>query len=312
MKCLVLGGSGFLGSHLVDGLLDAGHDVRVFDRAPAVIRAPSPRANFEFVEGDFLHPTALAAALEGCATCFHLVTSTGPRSSNANPASDIEENLVGTLRFLELARKAGVRKIIFSSSGGTVYGTPTLFPISETHPTDPLCSYGIAKLAIEKYLALFHRLYGLDYTILRIANPYGARARINGTMGVIETFAWQALNGDPIDVWGDGTVVRDFVYVTDVVAALLAAMTPHTNGQIFNIGSGAGLSLNELIARLENAVGRPISRHHRPARAFDTPANILDIQRATRVMEWHPKIALDDGIGRVIAAFEKLRATAPT
>src|SRR4051812_37486832 len=173
-RCLVLGGLGFIGWHLIDALLAAGHAVRCFDR-PHVVpvgeqRPPCPQ--FELLEGDMLSEADIKAALADCDVCFHLISTTLPSSSNADPVFDVESNLVGTLRVLEHAVRTGVRKIIYVSSGGTVYGVPVKIPLSETDPTDPICSYGIAKLAIEKYLALFQRLHGLEYVVLRISNPF--------------------------------------------------------------------------------------------------------------------------------------------
>src|SRR6516164_2664646 len=157
MRCLVLGGLGFIGSHLVDALLAEGHFVRCFDRANVIALEKSHLfyGDIEIFEGDFVSETDIVHALSGCDICFHLVSTTLPKSSNADPAFDVETNVVGTVRLLSQAVKAGVKKVIFVSSGGTVYGIPKHIPIAETHPTDPICSYGITKLAIEKYLALF-------------------------------------------------------------------------------------------------------------------------------------------------------------
>ena len=179
-RCLVLGGRGFIGSHLTGALLAQGHQVRCFDRpsAGASDVQAADHATCEFFVGDFTNQNDLARALEGIDTCFHLISTTLPKSSNADPAFDIESNVLGTVRMLTQAVRTGVRKVVFVSSGGTVYGVPESVPIAETHPTDPVCSYGIAKLAIEKYLALFHAERGLDYTVLLLANPFGEVQRI--------------------------------------------------------------------------------------------------------------------------------------
>ena len=162
-RCLVLGGKGFIGSHLVDGLLAHGYRVRCFDRAHIPpLSATTPPAGFELVEGDFTSESDVAAALEDCDVCFHLVSTTLPRSSNLDPVFDLETNLLPSVRLLRQAVQAGVRRVVFASSGGTVYGRPNAVPIPETHPTDPLCSYGIAKLAVEKYMGLFADLHGLE------------------------------------------------------------------------------------------------------------------------------------------------------
>ncbi|MBL8630451.1 MAG: NAD-dependent epimerase/dehydratase family protein, partial [Rhodospirillaceae bacterium] len=199
-KCLVLGGKGFIGSHLVDTLVAQGHAVRVLDRANlAPLSGAETAAKVEWLDGDFTSETDVRQALEGCEVCFHLVSTTLPKSSNADPLFDVETNLMGTLRLLTHAVSSGVKKVVFSSSGGTVYGIPTTVPIPETHSTDPISSYGITKLAIEKYLYLFRDLHKLDYTTLRISNPYGERQRTRANQGAIAIFLGRVLRGETID-----------------------------------------------------------------------------------------------------------------
>jgi UDP-glucose 4-epimerase len=252
-RCLVLGGRGFIGSHLVDALLIRGFSVRCFDR-PHVIPlgdAHLTNSNFELCEGDFASETDVAEALEGCDVCYHLVSTTLPKSSNADPIFDVETNVLGTVRLLTHAVKAGMKKVIFVSSGGTVYGVPTRTPIPEEHPTDPICSYGITKLAIEKYLGLFKQLHGLDYTVLRLANPYGERQRTYASQGAVAVFLGKVLRGESVEIWGDGSVVRDYIHIADVVDALLVALEQTGNEHVFNIGAGRGHSLNEVLTRLK-------------------------------------------------------------
>ncbi|MGH8675211.1 MAG: NAD-dependent epimerase/dehydratase family protein, partial [Burkholderiales bacterium] len=173
ISCLVLGGAGFIGSHLAEGLARAGHRVRIFDRPHLDSLAFLGRGDCEIVTGDFLNPQDLARSLRGTEIVFHLISTTLPQTSNDNPAYDVETNVLGTLRMLRLCREHGVRKVVFVSSGGTVYGVPQTVPVSESHPTHPTCAYGIHKLAIEKYLRLEHLLHALDYCVLRPANLYG-------------------------------------------------------------------------------------------------------------------------------------------
>ena len=242
MRCLVLGGGGFLGAHLCRGLLEENHSVRVFDRCAA----PQGATSLEWMRGDFAQCQGVALALAGCEVVYHLVSTTIPRTSNDDPAFDVHSNVVATVRMLESACKAGVRKIVFVSSGGTVYGVPQTVPITEEHPTLPVCSYGIGKLTIEKYLHLFHVLHGLDYCILRLANPFGEGQNVTGAQGAVAIFLHRALSGETIDIWGDGSVVRDYFYVSDAVRALLLAKSCSSQQRIFNIGSGSGKSLNQL------------------------------------------------------------------
>ncbi len=299
-RCLVLGGRGFIGSHLVDALLAHGHFVRCFDRPHLATLGDAHMSdpNFELYEGDLLSETDAREALIGCDVCFHLISTTIPKSSNADPVFDFESNVLGTMRLLTHAVKSGIKKVIFVSSGGTVYGVPKLIPIPETHPTDPVCAYGISKLTIEKYLWLFRKLYGLDYTILRLANPYGERQRIHASQGAVAVFLGKVLRGEPVEIWGDGSVVRDYFYISDVVDALLAALESTDDEHVFNIGSGVGHSLNDLLDSIERVTGCKAIRHYLPGRPFDVPVNVLDIERAQRVLNWSPKIGFDQGLAR--------------
>jgi UDP-glucose 4-epimerase len=298
--CLVLGGAGFIGSHLTDALARAGHRVRVFDR----IR-PAARGDCEIVTGDFLNRDDLAKALRGSDFVFHLISTTLPEASNDNPVHDAETNLLGTLRMLEACRRERVRKILFVSSGGTVYGIPRSVPITESHPTQPTCAYGIHKLAIEKYLHLEHLLHGLDYRVLRPANLYGEGQRADLAFGAVTVFLDRALRGEPIRIWGDGSIIRDYVYVGDAVDAAVNAMAYAGDERIFNIGSGAGTSLNELVKLIEGAIGRRIAVEYTPRRAFDVPVNVLDSSLAQRALGWRAATPLAAGIRKT---YESLRA----
>src|SRR5690349_8458886 len=214
MNCLVLGGNGFIGSHLVDKLLADGHSVRVFNRHEEHFRKPI--ASVEYQYGDFGNRELLMEALKGVDAVFHLISTTLPKTSNDDPAFDVQSNVVETVFLLEQCMARQVKKIIFISSGETAYGKPPTLRIPEKSPTDPECSYGITKLAIEKYLYLFWYLHGLDYTILRLANAYGERQRPTATQGAIPVFLERAMRNDEIVVWGNGSVVRDYIHVKDI------------------------------------------------------------------------------------------------
>ena len=219
-----------------------------------------------------------------------------PANSNLNPILDLEQNLLPTIKFLEAARDLGVKKIIFFSSGGTIYGDAGIYRVSETDQTNPICSYGIQKLAIEKYLYLFKKLYGLNYGILRISNPYGKNQNILKKQGFIQTVISNAMHAEPIEVWGDGSVVRDYLHAQDVAKAasdLIYYDGPH---HIFNIGSGHGRSLNEIISIVESIIKKPLDVKYLSAREFDLPVNVLDISLAKRELNWVPKINLEQYI----------------
>ena len=302
MKCLILGGAGFIGSHLAQGLLAEGHEVRIFDR-PNLMLPPELRSDprIEWFEGDFLNQDDLAQVVPGSEVIFHLVSATLPKSSNDNPAYDVQSNVVGTLYLLELARLHGIRRVIFASSGGTVYGLPRSLPISETHATEPLVSYGITKLAIEKYLHMYRELYGIDYCVLRLANPFGERQRVSAAQGAVAVFLYRALHDEPIHIWGDGSVTRDYIYIKDAVDAFIKAMSSSGEQRVFNIGSGQGLSLNQILAAIEKLLGKPVSRSYESARKFDVPVNVLDITRAREQLGWQPSVSFEDGLANTLA-----------
>jgi UDP-glucose 4-epimerase len=300
-SCLVLGARGFIGSHLTDALLNAGATVRAFDR-PGIQTvkgvAGDQRYGLTLLEGDLVSTKDIEAALEGVDVCYHLVSTTLPRTSNLDPAYDIETNLLGTLRLLDAAVRQKVKRVVFASSGGTVYGIPKSTPIQEEHTTDPTCSYGIMKLAIEKYLALYQQLHGLQSTVFRLANPYGERQRIEASQGAVGVFLGKTLRNDIIEIWGDGSIVRDYLHISDVIRALLLPIT-NTSQEIsgvYNIGSGKGCSINELIRTIAVVTGRQTPVKYLEGRGFDVPVNVLDISKAQQQLAWSPKLGLQRGI----------------
>lgn len=296
MHYLVLGGNGFIGSHLVDKLLAAGHSVRVFDKYPEAYRKPLPAVDYRF--GDFGNRGLLADALTGIEVVFHLISTTLPKTSNDDPPFDVQSNIVETLYLLEQCVAQKIAKVVFISSGGTIYGNPTTLPIAENSPTEPECSYGITKLTIEKYLSLFHRLHGLDYMILRPSNPYGSRQNPIGIQGAISVFLGKVARNEPIQIWGDGEVVRDYVYIDDLIDGIYRAASVHADTKIFNLGSGAGCSLNRVVEIIGNVTGAPVQVEFKPGRPFDVPRVYLDITRAKTVLGWEPTTSLEVGIGK--------------
>ncbi|MFC4764054.1 NAD-dependent epimerase/dehydratase family protein [Dyella koreensis] len=301
MKCLVLGGGGFIGSAVVDRLLRDGHAVRVFER-PRVepFRSFEPAEDVEWVTGDLQSVHDVREALTGVDVVLHLVSTTLPKSSNDDPIYDVQSNVLCSIQILQLMVELGIKRIVFISSGGTVYGIPQIVPIPETHPTNPEVSYGISKLAIEKYLYLFNRLHGIKPVIFRVANPYGERQRVATAQGAIAAFVQRALRGEHVEIWGDGSVERDYIYVSDVADAFSAALAYQGERIIFNIGSGGSISLNGLVDILEKAIGRSIERCYLPGRPFDVPVNSLDTRLAQSELGWTPNVSLADGLNRTI------------
>lgn len=292
----MLGGNGFIGAHLVDGLLDESWPVRIYDRSPNRFRAIPGGA--EYVEGEMGNHGLIRSAVEGMDVVFHFVSTTIPKTSNDDPIYDVRSNLVDTLQLLESCVEAGVRKVVFASSGGTVYGRPRKVPITEDHPTDPITSYGIVKLAVEKYLGLFEHLHGLDYAALRISNPYGPFQDPEGQQGAVPVFLNRVRTGRPVTIWGDGSVVRDYLYVSDLVEALKLAAETKTRHKTLNIGSGRGTSLEELLAVIAEVTGERPDVEYVPGRALDVPENVLDVARAREELGWDATTDLAGGIER--------------
>jgi len=299
MKALVIGGNGFIGTHLVTLLQKEGISVRVFDRYPSKYGEPS--ASVEYVTGDLGNHGVLSEIVDGVDWVFHLAYTTLPKTSNDDPVYDVRSNLVDTIQLLQECCLADVKKFVFVSSGGTVYGVPQSSPIQETHPTDPICSYGITKLAIEKYLHLFYHLKGLEYVVLRASNPYGEGQNPNAKQGAVGVFLGRIARGEPITIWGDGEVVRDYIYIEDAVLSLLAAArykSDTSEPRVFNIGSGHGCSLNQLIKEIRSTVDVPVKVEYTPSRALDVPVNVLDISLAKEQLNWEPKVDLSTGLSR--------------
>jgi len=302
LNILILGGAGFIGTHLAAALLQLGHVVRIFDRPSTNLPAPIARhPRLDSVEGDILNLDEVDAALADMEFVYHLVSTTLPKSSNDNPEYDIETNLVVSVRLLEAARRRRIRKIVFLSSGGTVYGVPDVVPIPETHPCHPISSYGIVKLAIEKYLHLYRVLHGLDSCTIRLSNPFGEYQRIQSAQGAVGVFLHRAIHRQAIEIWGDGSVTRDYVYVGDVAEALVAMLDYQGREKTFNIGSGAGMNLNQIIGEIESVLGHGVARVYKPARRFDVPINVLDIGLARRELGWSPRTSFGEGLSRTAA-----------
>jgi UDP-glucose 4-epimerase len=302
LNVLLLGGAGFIGRHLCVALITEGYHVTAFDILPSGGRVDwPPIAGVRWLAGDFNNVADLESALVGIDLVIHLVSITLPKNSNDNPLYDLQGNVGGTIKLLDtMIRKAKPPRIIFLSSGGTVYGVPQQIPIPESHPTEPLCAYGIGKLAIEKYLALYHRLHGLDYYVLRLSNPYGEQQSFRSGQGVISAFLHQALIDEALEVWGDGCVVRDYLYIGDAIQAIQTIIAYKGSERIFNIGSGVGHNLNDLIELTSQLLNRSIPCRYLPARACDVPVNILDISLANTELGWFPTVSLQDGMHKML------------
>ncbi|HYG89642.1 MAG TPA: NAD-dependent epimerase/dehydratase family protein [Azospirillum sp.] len=294
-KFCVLGGGGFIGTNLILRLRDQGADLRAFGHPPTF---PETVPGVAWTTGEFDDTEALWRCIDGCDVVYHLMGGSVPGKADADKVGDLRRSVENTVRMLEAARGGGIGKIVFVSSGGTVYGITDRLPIQENMPTDPITAYGVSRLAIEKYLNLYRHQYGIDYTILRVSNPFGEYQTARQGQGLVATLLICAFTGRRFEMWGDGTTIRDYVYVGDVTNALLAAAHPRLPERVFNIGSGTGIDVNEMICLVEAVVGQPITCLRRPSRPVDVPASVLDVSRAGALLGWRPTYAMPDALDR--------------
>jgi UDP-glucose 4-epimerase len=311
VKQVVLGGSGFIGGHLTAALSSGGAPVLSVGRRFA--KAPP----FECVEQRSVDLyscsfSELREVVAGAAVVYHLAWSTYPATAELNPKADLEANVGFTVRLLESLRGSGAR-LVFCSSGGTVYGASKADFISELHPLRPMTAYGAGKVAAEAYACLFERAYGIDVRIARLANPYGLGQDAGRLQGALTRFVMQALDGVGIEIWGNGEVVRDYIHIDDAVEALrcLGAAPRAQLGEeaIFNIGGGCGTSLNQLIDHIEAGLRRRVKVTYREARSIDAPRNVLAIERAARLLGWRPEIGVEAGIKQLLVAMASAALT---
>ena len=292
MKILLLGGQGFIGQNLAKKLVSEGHTVRVLERK---VNPDRIIPNVEYVEGDFLDKSTYDNYLEGIDVVYHMISTTNANNSNNEMQRDVKDNIIGTIDLLDSCVKHNIKKVVFTSSGGTIYGIPQEVPIKENHPKKPICSYGITKLTIEKYLSLYKHLYNLDYTVLRLSNPYGPYHQ-SLTQGLINVILYKAINNEEVEIWGDGKVERDYIYIDDTVDALSLVKDIETEEKVFNIGSGQSHSICDIIDEVEKIAGKDIKRVFKPSRSQDVPINVLDITLAKEVLGWEPKVGIEEGI----------------
>lgn len=292
VRVLVLGGNGFIGSHLVEALVADGTRVRVL--AKAGCRQIMPLHGVDYQYADFADSASVAEALVDVDIVVHLISTTVPATANLDPVADIQGNLLSTVRLLQQMRDMGINRLVFLSSGGTVYGNAKSIPISEDHERKPLSSYGIVKVAIENYIEMFSMQYGLKSLVLRVSNPYGPRQGHLGIQGVIPTFFQRIITGDEIRIWGDGSNVRDYLYITDLVAFIARSIKMDLAG-VYNVGSGEGVSLREVLSLIEDIAGVSANIKFLPPRGFDVQKVVLDITKARQALNWEPRVSLREG-----------------
>jgi len=302
MKILVTGGAGFIGSHVVDACVAAGHDVLVVDNLSTGKRENlNPKARFH--ELDILDAkTADLIRDERPDVLNHHAAQMDVRRSVADPLFDARTNVLGTIALLEASRQAGVKKVLFVSSGGAVYGEQETFPAPETHPTWPVSPYGVSKRSGELYCHFYFAEYRMPFVAFRYANVYGPRQDPHGEAGVVAIFSSRMLRGEPVTVNGDGKQTRDYVFVGDVARMSLLALERDATGPV-NIGTGIETDVNQLARTLLEVSGSRSEVRHGPAKSGEQRRSVVDIRRAADVFGWRPEVSLRDGLARTVEFF---------
>ena len=302
MKVLVTGGAGFIGSHVTDVLLDAGHEVWALDDLSSG-RRENLRPEVRLVVADIRSPEAARLVESGSFEVMcHLAAQMDVRRSVTDPRFDADVNVGGFLNLLEAARNSGVRKVVFSSTGGAIYGEQDVYPAPESHPTRPVSPYGVSKAAGELYLGYYRAQYGLESVALRYANVYGPRQNPHGEAGVVAIFSERLLRGETCIVNGTGQQTRDFVYGPDVARGNLLAATSDVEGPI-NVGTGIETDVNRLYALLADAAGTDRPAKHAPAKPGEQMRSSVDPSRAAEMLGWRPTVALEEGLRRTVEWF---------
>jgi UDP-glucose 4-epimerase len=293
---LILGGAGFIGGNLARALVAKGEYTRIFNRSSSSIaNIEDILSQVDFLYGDFMDDVALKKATNGIDTVFHLISTTFPNMTIESSVYDVLSNLLPTIRLAEACIANGVRKIVYASSGGTIYGEPKSIPILEEHPLIPKSSYGQSKLTIENFLSFYARSMPIEINILRISNPFGPEQKLLGTQGIIAVAIGCLVYDRTLNVYGQGDAVRDYIYIDDVVNALICA-AEFPGSSTVNISSGEGKSVMDIVQHIETVSGQEIRKNFVPERPGDVKVNILSNQRAYDLYGWQPKVAFKDGL----------------
>lgn len=301
MKALVTGGAGFIGSNIVKELLKRKYEVTVLDNLSSGYRSNLEQfgTSIRFIEGDIREESSLDKATENVDTIFHLAASVGNKRSIDHPVEDADINVMGTIKLLEMARKKGVKKIVYSSSAG-VFGELKTLPIKEDHPIDPDSPYGSTKLCAEKECIAYSKIHGMNIVCLRYFNVYGPNQRFDAYGNVIPIFVFNALNGKPITIFGDGEQTRDFINVKDVVQANLKAAENVEVSGIFNMGSGTSITINDLVKKIGENIDISNDTEYLPPRPGDVRDSLADISLAKKVLKYEPQVDMSSGLKEYI------------
>ena len=303
MKILVTGGAGFIASHITDAFIDQGHEVFVLDNLSTGFKKNiNPKA--EFIEADICDQSlSQLFEKEKFEVVNHHAAQMDVRRSVADPAFDANTNIIGTINLLQNSVRNGVRKFIFASTGGAVYGEQNYFPADENHPTSPLSPYGISKLAVEKYLFFYNTQYKMNYTVLRYANIYGPRQNPFGEAGVVAIFSSKLLKKEQTIINGSGKQTRDYVFVGDVVKANLLTITD-VKSDIYNVGTGKETDVNELFSELNKITGNNAAEKHGPAAPGEQMRSVITSEKLFKKFKWKPDTELHIGLENTVDFFK--------
>jgi UDP-glucose 4-epimerase len=299
MNIALLGAAGFIGTNLTLQLAENQENkITLIDRNPSYFSHIKEYnfSNVIYKSDNLAVDSSFESLVANQDVIYHLVSTTVPTNSNQHISQELMTNVIFTSNLLDACVKASVKKVVFISSGGTVYGKEVGCPLKEETPTKPISSYGVQKITIEKLLYLYRYMYGLDYRIIRLANPYGPYQRPNGILGAVTTFTYKALRNEKIIVYGDGSVIRDFIYISDAVGAILKIVNGENKHRTFNLGCGYGTSITQLLQCISVALDIDLEVEHTPARKVDVPINYLDITRYEEAYGKLNPISLEEGI----------------
>lgn len=307
MNILLLGAAGFIGTNLTIELAkNSSNQITLVDKSkfffnPIIVKRFE---NIQIKESPLSVDTDFDTILQGQEIVYHLVSTTVPSTANQQIPQELMANVVFSANLFEACVRCGIKKVVFISSGGTVYGKEVDCPLKEKTATNPISSYGIQKVTIEKLLYLYNYMYDLDYRIIRLANPYGPYQRPNGVLGAVTTFTYKALKGEEITVYGDGSIVRDFIYIDDAVRAIMKIVNGENKHHTFNLGCGYGTSIQEVLDTIRVALEIKVNVIYKEGRKVDVPVNYLDISRYEKYYGALNPVNLFDGI-QMTAEFMK-------
>ena len=307
-KIMILGAAGFIGTNLAKKLsLEPDIQLSLVDSNMEYFETLKSLDldNVSYYEADFSDFEIFDDLVKGQDEIYHLVSTTVPTTSNQHISEELNANVIMTSKLLESCVKEKVEKVIFISSGGTVYGKEVNCPLKENTATNPISSYGIQKVTIEKLLYLYNYLFGIDYRVVRLANPYGPYQRPNGVLGAVTTFTYKALKDEEITGYGDGSVVRDFIYIDDAINAIVTIAETENKHKTFNLGCGYGTSIKELLGEIEKTLDVKLKISYLPGRSVDVPINYLDISRYEKYYGKLNPISLEEGIKRTAEFMKK-------